>query len=87
MNDNQDEELIGNGLEYWFDLEKTHWNTVKVLLQYCLISSYKFELEKNELQYLHISDSGIKYLNGEKLIYHIVDKNDYKKLIYSERFH
>jgi len=78
MND-EEEEFVGKGNEWWVGYDKTNWKTAKCLLVYCLISGWEFRC--SSFQYLHINESGQAYLAGEKMIYQIANgENKLKKV-------
>ena len=74
----ENEEIAGSGFNWYCGDEKTNWKTVKTLLEYVLISGWFDKI--GTTHYLHINESGIRYLAGERLIYPIA--NDLGKVEY-----
>jgi len=81
--DTYNSEIVCEGIHCWLGTIRVSFKTVKTLLQYVLISGWKFGA--NTVQYLHINESGKRYLAGERLLYQVNDPKNKNKMMWTDK--
>lgn len=82
--DIEDAEIACEGIECWIGNKRISYKTVKALLGYILISGWEFGSEVG-IQYLHINESGKRYLAGEQMLYRVNDPNNEGELMWTDK--